>query len=103
MVLLVCHSRFSLHGQHKLCEGANIAEGKVTYPGRLLVIKGDEQRKILAQYAIKFSALGSTANCGATAKSGGYVELANRRVAFECHLPVSFQHGLCMLEAMPFR
>ena len=48
----------------------------------VLVIKGDEQRKILAQSESKCSALGSTANCGATAKSGGYGELANRRVAF---------------------
>src|SRR5262249_7701626 len=37
MVWLVGHARFSLQGQHKLSEGANIAEGKVTYPVRPLV------------------------------------------------------------------
>lgn len=65
-----------------------LAVGMVQPPGKdrgyayILVIKGDEQRKSLARYESKGEVSGSVAT------SRGFLEIANKRVAFEYQVEV---------------
>jgi hypothetical protein len=65
-----------------------VAVGMARSPGAgracayVLVIKGDEQRKVLAEYASRSEVVGSTAH------SRGFVAIGNRRAAFEYRVEI---------------
>ena len=62
--------------------------GKARAYAYVLVIKGDEQRKTLAEFQSQSSAEGATASRAALAMSRGSVEIGNRKIVFEYHVQV---------------